>query len=306
MAVTSQLSQGVAQVPFHSQSPLAQLPPSERDFQVFEEIAADGLSTREVAAKHHLSQTRIMQIHRKVALWMATMPTEPQMTSVEQIRVATEVAVMRIDKLYSEAMRAWTASQQPQAECRGIPGSEMRTLTSRYGDPRYLAMAARMAERQLQAAVIGSKAIAAVEAKHRAQGSNRGEGEAPAEPCAAEQAHPFTNPLNRACSESANSLDYRGQPHADELNPSACSDATCDEVETRRREFLNALANDTAPVQPPVTDAHGMQIEEVQSDPVETLLSKPAQPTAAPRRPLNRQERRRRERLLRRMKRKAK
>jgi hypothetical protein len=323
MVVASQQSQGVAQVPLDSQSPAVQLPPSERDLQVFEEIAADGLSTREVAARHRLSQTRIMQIRRKVALWMAAMPAEPEMTPLQQIRLAREVATMRTDKLYGEAMRAWTASQQPQAECRGTPGSETRTVRSRHGDPRYLAMATRIAERQLHMAVIGSKAIAAVEARQRVQGSgfrdqeeakidgwdragragDGREGEASAEPCAAEQVHPLMNPLNRACSLPASSLADQDQSRDAVLDASDCDDRTCDEVETRRREFLNALAMDTAPVQPPVTDANGMQIEEPEAYPDQTLLGKPA---VAPGRPLNRQERRARQKLLERKLRKAK
>jgi hypothetical protein len=291
-----------------SQSNSVQLPPSERDFQVFEEIAADGLSTREVAARHRVSQTRVMQIHRKVALWMATMPAVPELTPVQQIRMATEVAVMRTDKLYGEAMRAWTASQQSQAECRGTPGSEMRTLKSRHGDPRYLAMAARITERQLHAAVVGSKAIAAVEARQKVQSADRREGEARvfgerAEPWAAEQVHPLTNPLNRACSVATDSLVNRDQTHAVVPNATVCDNSTCDEGETRRREFLNALANDTASVQPPVTDANGMQIDALEADPVQTLLGKPA---VAPRRPLNRHERRARQKLLERRLRKGK
>ena len=202
---------------------------------------------------------------------------------------------MRTDKLYGEAMRAWNTSQQPQAECRGTPGSQTQTLRSRHGDPRYLAMAARIAERQLHAAVIGSKAIAAVEAKQRAQAADW-KGEAPAEPRAAEQDNPLPNPLNRACSVPASSLVHRDQPNGVALDTSNCDDSTCDEVETRRREFLNALAMDTAPVQPPVTDANGMQIEE-------PVL---AEEIATPRRPLNRQERRARQKLLERKLRKAK
>jgi hypothetical protein len=296
MVVASLQSQSVGQDQLESQSPAVQLPPSERDLQVFEEIAADGLSTRQVAARHRVSQTRVMQIHRKVALWMATIPAVPELTPVQQVRVAMEVAEMRTDKLYGEAMRAWTASQQPQAECRGTPGSEMRTLKGRYGDPRYLAMAARIAERQLHAAVIGSKAMAALEARQRNQASSRREGEAPAEPCPVELSQPLTNPLNRACSVQTDSFASRDQPHAVMPDASVCNESTCDEVETRRREFLNALAMDTAPVQPPVTDANGMQVEEPNA----------ADPIPVTRHPLNRQERRARQKLLERKLRMAK
>ena len=122
------------------------------------------------------------------------------------------------------------------------------------------------------------------------------EGEAPAEPSAANHHDQITSPLNRACSVPTDSLANSFQPLSVVPDTSVCDDSTCDEVETRRREFLNALANDTAPVQPPVTDANGMQIEE----PVV------AEPVAATGRLLNRQERRARQKLLERKLRKAK
>ena len=41
-----------------------------------------------------------------------------------------------------------------------------------------------------------------------------------------------------------------------------CQDDVCDDLENRRREFLAALQDDTAPVQPPLTDGNGMLLDE--------------------------------------------
>ena len=67
-------------------------------------------------------------------------------------------------------------------------------------------------------------------------------------------------------------------------------DAPCSELEERRQAFLSALADDTSPVHPPFTDAAGMLLD----------ASEPATATA----PLNRQERRARQRQLERLRRK--
>ena len=77
---------------------------------------------------------------------------------------------------------------------------------------------------------------------------------------------------------------------------SDCQEDVCDELEERRRAFLAALQDDTAPVQPPLTDANGMLLEE-------PLRGEPA---VAPAVPLNRHQRRARQRMLDRKLRRAK
>jgi hypothetical protein len=85
---------------------------------------------------------------------------------------------------------------------------------------------------------------------------------------------------------------------------------TCDEFAERRREFLAALGDNTAPVQPPITDANGMQIvEPLEGERAEDLSLLPLAAGAeglAERRPLSRKERKARQRLLEKLRRKAK
>ena len=91
------------------------------------------------------------------------------------------------------------------------------------------------------------------------------------------------------------------------VDVSDCQDDVCDEMEDRRRAFLAALQDDTAPVQPPLTDGNGMLLEEPEGAPQNghssgrsAQLGKPAVA------PLNRKERRARQRMLERKLRKAK
>jgi hypothetical protein len=279
-------SQSESHVSLFSPQELRQqvMPPSERDFQVFEEVVIGGTSTRAAAAQFGVSQTRIVQVRNRVAEWMgAEVPPTPRLTPLQRLRLAAHIAEQRADFLYSKAMDGWRASQQPLTSvCRGRLGEESRTR-ERHGDPRYLLAAMRITERQVQLSGTIRKVL--VEAEER-------EGEAPAEP----------NPPVGACSLSATGLEQGHEVEADAAAASDCQDEVCDEVEDRRRAFLAALKDDTAPVQPPVTDGNGMQLEEADEAPQHghssgspALLGKPA---VAPAVPLNRHQRRARQRLL--------
>ena len=107
----------------------AEMPPSERDFLVFQAVAFGGTSTRQAAAEFGVSQTRIMQIRQHVAQWIArSVPEGLDLTPMQRLRLAAHIAEGRVDFLYSQAMDAWRASQKPvTSECRGRPTGETRT-----------------------------------------------------------------------------------------------------------------------------------------------------------------------------------
>ncbi|MCI0360307.1 MAG: hypothetical protein L0211_17660 [Planctomycetaceae bacterium] len=234
----------------------AELPPSERDFLVFEAVAFGGASTREAAGEFGLSQTRIMQIRRHVAQWIATsVPEGLDLTPLQQLRLAAHVAEGRVDFLYSQAVGAWRASQKPlPSECRGRS----------QGDPRYLMAAARICMRQLELAGAVRRVMADAESGSRFQvpssksdGREGEAGEAPAEPSVGA-------PPVRDCSAKAGELVVAADEVA-KLGIATCgSDDTCNEMEERRQAFLAALEEDTAPVHPPFTDAGGMLLDSSQ------------------------------------------
>jgi len=327
--------EAIAQVP---------LPPSERDFQVFELVAIDGASTRQAAAEFGVSQSRIVQIRRHVAEWMgAEVPPTPRLTPIQRLRVAAEIAERRADHLYSQAMEGWRASQHPQTSiCRGSSGNETRTTRERHGDWRYLMAAMRIAERRMHLSGTIRKVIAdaregealaeparGVAQAYKAPTSGRGvgqadetgrndvrgnctltngqgfegsESEAPAEPQA-------TNPPVRACSHNEADSGNGQSAAAVAVDATDCQDEVCNDIENRRREFLAALRDDAAPVQPPFTDAGGMLLDSSELQSANGCASATAllgEPPVGPRRPLSRKERRARQRILERKLRKAK
>src|SRR5688572_18778744 len=77
-----------------------ELPPSERDFLVFEAVMFSGASTRETAAEFEISQTRVMQIRKHVAEWIArSVPDGLELSPIERLRLAVHIAEGRSDHL---------------------------------------------------------------------------------------------------------------------------------------------------------------------------------------------------------------
>jgi hypothetical protein len=281
----------------HAQQ-VGQLPPSGRDFQVFERVVVEGATTRAAAAEFALSQTRIVQVRDRVAEWIAAeVPTIERLSPRERLRLAERIASQRIDYLYSLALEAWRASQGEETIVRaGEVGLSRITRTS-HGEPKYLAIAARLSLRQIEVA-------RGQETGNRGQETEDSRGQ---RACASIYTEHTSAPPVEECSRSA-ALSVIAPPALiDEGDVSPCRPAMSDDIESRRRAFLAALADDTSPVQPPVVDAAGMLIDESPARRAEQPLAAilqldldPEQPgaTAAVERPLTREQRRARQRLL--------
>jgi hypothetical protein len=260
---------------------LPHLPPSERDFLVFEVLAFDGRSTRQAAEQFDISQTRVMQIRRHVAEWIAReVPEGLDLSPRERLRLAAYVANGRVDALYSQVMQAWHESKSPATSIRSGQAGELHITRNSHGDPRYLLAASRLIERQMSLAGAAERWFAQIDAKQ--------EGELHRAP-AQEAEQPVVPPIRDCSANFPEATDATNVlPMTAALNPS--DDAPSSELEERRQAFLSALADDTSPVHPPFTDAAGM------------LLDASERATTAA--PLNRQERRARQRQLERLRRK--
>ncbi len=129
------------------------LPPSDRDFQVFERVVVQGATTRAAAAEFGLSQTRIVQVRDRVAEWIASeVPTIERLSPRERLRLAASIASQRIDYLYSLALEAWRTSQGEQTIVRAGEAGLSRITRTSHGEPKYLAIAARLSLRQMDVA----------------------------------------------------------------------------------------------------------------------------------------------------------
>jgi len=90
------------------------LPPTSRDFLVYERIIIEQATTRQAAEEVGLSQTRVRQIVHRVEEYLAgTLVTEDR-EGVDRgrLRLAQCVAADRLHNLYGEALERWHATQE--------------------------------------------------------------------------------------------------------------------------------------------------------------------------------------------------
>ncbi|HEY2412197.1 MAG TPA: hypothetical protein VGI40_08145 [Pirellulaceae bacterium] len=89
------------------------LPPSPRDFLAYERLIIDGFSTRQAAEELKISQTRIRQIVRRVADWLAeNLPAHDETRQAAQIRLAQHIASERLHRYTCECERAWQQTRE--------------------------------------------------------------------------------------------------------------------------------------------------------------------------------------------------
>src|SRR6266516_2580502 len=89
------------------------LPPSQRDFQVYQRVVVEAVSTRQAAGEFSLSQTRIRQLIQRVIQWLTeNLPPQSDTTDAAYLRHAQHVAADRLTFFYSEAMDGWRAERQ--------------------------------------------------------------------------------------------------------------------------------------------------------------------------------------------------
>jgi len=200
------------------------LPPSERDFELYGLVVTEGASTRAAAQAFGLSQTRVIQIRDRVAEWIASeVPPLARATPAQRLALAAGIARNRFDFLYSQAMDAWRGSKGPQIIMRGGPHGETTSTRECHGEPRYLMLAARIAERTVG---LGAKIEKATEDGGQESGARRQES----------ADHPVGD-----CSRSATEETAQTKAELQTVVASDCRPVVSDENNRRRRSFLRGL-----------------------------------------------------------------
>ena len=88
------------------------LPPSGRDFQVYQRVIVDAASTRLAASEFSLSQTRVRQVVQRVSEWLTReLPAASKVNDQVQLWLAKHVAADRLQGLYGETMDGWRKSR---------------------------------------------------------------------------------------------------------------------------------------------------------------------------------------------------
>jgi hypothetical protein len=228
---------------------LQRLPPSGRDFEVFEHVTVDGGTTRSAAQEFKISQTRVCQVLERVRDWLDEVApaTADEQVTKKHLQLAEGLAADRLDSLYSQAMTGWRSSAGEVERVRIAGwGEKLTTRTTSHGDPRYLTVAARLALMRSKIASLGALdhaiAVAADLEDEAAEAAS-----APRSPCGrgaggeGSIAEPVDHPI-RACSENADSGVRNAELSAaaeiaKRIAPRSSDPLTCEQTAARRAFF---------------------------------------------------------------------
>ena len=77
------------------------LPPSGRDFLVYQRVVTENASTRVVAGEFEISQTRVRQIVQRVNQWLSAtlLTSDPDIDDAARLRVGQHIAADRMEYL---------------------------------------------------------------------------------------------------------------------------------------------------------------------------------------------------------------
>jgi len=87
------------------------LPPSGRDFQIYDAIHIANSSTRDQAKQHEISQTRVRQIVRRVVGWLGeVLPPQTKIAKEQETHLARQIAADRFQRQLEQITALWDAT----------------------------------------------------------------------------------------------------------------------------------------------------------------------------------------------------
>jgi len=260
------------------------LPPSGRDFFVYERVVVDLQSTRQTAEEAQISQTRVRQIVRRVIEWLGeTLPEDTQLSEAAQFRAGRQIAADRLEAHYREAARKWRTTEQP----------------------KFAGLAIRIIAAQVRLPVVAGK--------YEALMADVLEGPLPEEE--PQPLQPKSQTVERRKSK-AESQEQLTQGSTCDIRPSTCdppnADCSAELANTPSSPNATAAAADAAPaaitisgdLDPEARAARAAFFGTAHSADHDNAATTPAPPLTPqalrllPRRPFSRKERRRRQRAL--------
>jgi hypothetical protein len=91
------------------------LPPTARDFDIQRMSLVLHFTTRSIAAKHGLSQTRVRQIVRRVCDWLAVqLPVKSEAEQEQEARLARHLAADQLHDQIEQLQRCWDQTYDPK------------------------------------------------------------------------------------------------------------------------------------------------------------------------------------------------
>ena len=89
------------------------LPPTARDLEIYESVHIQNLSTWFIADRHHISQTRVRQIIRRIVEWLGeVMPPQTKLAKEQELHLARQIAADRFQHQLEEVAMLWQDTRE--------------------------------------------------------------------------------------------------------------------------------------------------------------------------------------------------
>src|SRR5437588_3953871 len=91
------------------------LPPTARDFDIHHMSLVENVSTRQIADKHGISQTRVRQVIERVTRWIGTtLPQKSDLEREQETRLAQRLAAEQLRHQCQTLENLWFATTDPK------------------------------------------------------------------------------------------------------------------------------------------------------------------------------------------------
>ena len=91
------------------------LPPTPRDFDIHKMHLVQFASTRTIAQKHGISQTRVRQVVQRVSHWLAAaLPVKTEVEQEQETRLAQHLAADQLRNQLEDLRILWDATHDPK------------------------------------------------------------------------------------------------------------------------------------------------------------------------------------------------
>jgi hypothetical protein len=91
------------------------LPPTPRDFEIHRAILIERASTRVIAERHRLSQTRVRQLTKRVCNWLAqNLPVPTEAEQAQEVRLAQHLAADQLNHQIEQLQIFWDQTYDPK------------------------------------------------------------------------------------------------------------------------------------------------------------------------------------------------
>lgn len=95
--------------------PSRKLPPTDRDFEIYESVHIENGSILQMAERHRISKTRVRQIVRRVVEWLGeVLPPQAKVAKEQELYLARQIAADRFQHQLERVTWLWEETLEPK------------------------------------------------------------------------------------------------------------------------------------------------------------------------------------------------